>query len=499
MRLAALTPLLPLLALGAGACANEVGDEGAVMSAGDVGSETEQAFSRTCAAGPTVKGIDVSYWQSNVDWPRVAEDGVKFAFIRVSDGLNHVDTKFERNWAGARDQGILRGAYQFFRSNQDPIAQANLLIEKVGQLEAGDLPPVIDVESRDGQSAATIRRKVGQWLDHVEAALGVRPIVYTGPYFWRDQVSGADFDDHPLWIAHYGTSCPYVPPTWTSWTFHQHSSSGRVRGISGNVDMNVFNGTLNELLALTAGGTPVPTPPPPPPPADEACAVLDPAGGIIDDGGPCFVAGGDPRWLESVSSAGYDGDLITTGTTASSTTENYGEWTLKVAEEGTYELEVWIDASRPTSRQARYRVTHADGSTDATINQYSSSGWVSIGAYRLRTGAGQRVRLNDNTGENSSYGRDLAFDAMRVSRVDDSAPPAEECPRVEVYGTGGYVNVRPAPNTTRAAIGRLEDGDIVDRLDTVTGQDVEGNSTWYRVTDGQVTGYITAAYARCVE
>lgn len=496
---AALTPLALVPALLAGACANEVEDEGAVMSAGDIGSETEQAFTRTCATGPTVKGIDVSYWQSNVDWTRVADDGVKYAFIRVSDGLTHVDTKFERNWAGAKDNGIVRGAYQYFRANQDPIAQANLLIEKIGQLEPGDLPPVIDVESRDGQSAQTIARKVGQWLDHVEAALGVRPIIYTGPYFWRDQVGGADFNEYPLWIAHYGTSCPYVPPSWTQWTFHQHSSSGRVRGISGNVDMNVFNGTMNELLALTVAGTPQPAPPPPPPPADEACDVLGASGGTIDDGGPCFLAGGDPRWLQRVSSAGHDGDLITTGTTASATTENYAEWTLKVAEEGTYELEAWIDATHATARQARYRITHADGSTDATINQDSSSGWVSIGAYRLRTGAGQKVRLNDNTGENSSYGRDVAFDALRVSRVDDSAPPADECPRVEIFGTGSGLNVRPAANTSRAAVGRLEDGDIVDRLATVTGQTVQGNSTWYRVTDGQVTGYITAVYARCVE
>ncbi|MBI1946459.1 MAG: SH3 domain-containing protein [Deltaproteobacteria bacterium] len=482
-----------------GACANEVEDEGAVMSAGVVESAAEKAFTRTCAAGSTVKGIDVSYYQSNIDWAQVADDGVQYAFIRVSDGLGHVDSKFERNWAGARDQGILRGAYQFFRSNQDPIAQAELLIEKVGQLEAGDLPPVIDVESKDGQSAQTIARKVGQWLDHVEAALGVRPIIYTGPYFWRDQVGGADFDDHALWIAHYGTSCPYVPATWTSWTFHQHSSSGRVRGISGNVDMNLFNGTLNQLRALTVAGTPQPPPPPPPPPANEACAELGSTGGTIDDGGPCFLAGGDPRWLNRVAGAGFDGDLISTGTTASSTTENYAEWTLKVADEGTYELEVFVDGSRATSRQARYRITHADGSTDATINQDSSSGWISIGAYRLRTGAGQKVRLNDNTGENSSYNRDLVFDALRVSRVDDSAPPADECPRVEVFGTGSYLNVRPAPNTSRAAVGRLEDGDIVDRLDTVTGQSVQGSSTWYRITDGQVSGYITAAYARCVE
>jgi hypothetical protein len=145
----------------------------------------------------------------------------------------------------------MRGAYQFFRADEDPIAQADLLIAKVGgKLSPGDLPPVIDVESSDGQSGGTIARKVRAWLDRAESKLHVKPIVYTGPYFWRDSVGGADVNDHPLWVAHYGTSCPLVPPTWNRWTFHQFTSSGRISGISGNVDVNHFNGTLTQLKDL---------------------------------------------------------------------------------------------------------------------------------------------------------------------------------------------------------------------------------------------------------
>jgi GH25 family lysozyme M1 (1,4-beta-N-acetylmuramidase) len=481
---------IALIAVASAGCMNVV-EDAAMGLAGDVDSTYEQAMSRTCAAGTTVKGIDVSKWQDNIDWSAAAADGVKYAFIRVSDGTQYVDSKFQRNWDGAKANGILRGAYQFFRSNQDPIAQANLMIEMMGELEAGDLPPVIDVESRDGQSAATIRTKVQRWLDHVEAATGVKPIIYTGPYFWRDQVNG-DFDQYPLWVAHYGTSCPLTPETWTAWTFHQHTSSGRVRGVPGNVDMNVFNGNMDQLLALTVGSGMQP-----PPPAPANCATLDAAGGVIDDGDGCFVAGGDPDYLRRVSTRGSNGDLIWTGTTAATTVENYAEWSINVAEEGTYEIEVYIDDQYGTSQQARYRVTHADGSTDAVINQNASSGWVSIGAYRFRTGAGQKVRLNDNTGERGALGRHLVFDAIRASRLDDSSPPEDDCPRVEVFGTDSYLNIRPEPNTSRAGVGRLEDGDIVDRLETVTGQAISGNATWYRITDGQVTGYITAVYARC--
>ncbi|MDP2341618.1 MAG: GH25 family lysozyme [Deltaproteobacteria bacterium] len=249
------TTLSALIALGLVACANDVvdaADEGAVMAAG-VDATEEEALSSDCADGATVKGIDVSYYQGTIDWNRVANDGVKYAFIRVSDGAGYRDSKFDANWRGAKAQGVLRGAYQYFRSDEDAIRQADLLIEKVGgRLGPGDLPPVIDVESTDGQSRATIVRKVKQWLDRVEDKLGVRPIVYTGPYFWQDNVA-ADVDSHPLWVAHYGTSCPLVPPTWNRWTFHQYSSTGGVSGIGGNVDMNRFNGTLAELRRLEAG------------------------------------------------------------------------------------------------------------------------------------------------------------------------------------------------------------------------------------------------------
>src|SRR5262245_53102110 len=104
---------------------------------------------RVCADGPTVAGIDVSYYQKDIDWTKVKAAGVDFAFIRVSDGLNFIDSKFSSNWPSARSAGIVRGAYQFFRPGLDPVAQANLLIERMGPLEADDLPPVIDVETND--------------------------------------------------------------------------------------------------------------------------------------------------------------------------------------------------------------------------------------------------------------------------------------------------------------------------------------------------------------
>ncbi len=246
--------LLAAIPLGLFGCVNEVGDEGGFMGAGFVGSTDEEAMTAKCAGGSTVKGIDVSYYQGAIDWGRVKNDGVKFAFIRVSDGLGYHDSRFGANWSGAKAHGVLRGAYQFFRSNESAVAQADLLINKIGgHLGPDDLPPVIDVESADGQSAHTIATKVKAWLNRIHDKLGVNGIVYTGPYFWQDSVGGANLSSHPLWVAHYGTQCPLVPGAWSRWTFHQFTSSGRVAGIGGNVDTNHFNGTLAQLKSTFAG------------------------------------------------------------------------------------------------------------------------------------------------------------------------------------------------------------------------------------------------------
>lgn len=203
-----------------------------------------------------VHGIDVSYYQGTIDWNKVAAEGHKFAFIRVSDGLNYIDSKFAQNWSGAKNAGIIRGAYQFFRPNLDAVAQAQLLLDKMGPLEKGDLPPVIDVENNGGLAPADVAAQVGKWINHIESKLGVKPIIYTGYYFWKDNVKSTAFGSYLLWEPWYhdyqDTSfCPTTPDPWTKWTFWQWTSSGTVSGISGDVDRNIFDGTLDDLRKLT--------------------------------------------------------------------------------------------------------------------------------------------------------------------------------------------------------------------------------------------------------
>jgi lysozyme len=199
-----------------------------------------------CGGRPAVQGIDVSHHQDTVAWRRVRQAGIQFAFIRVSDGMTVSDPRFAQHWIGARRAGILRGAYQYFRPEESPIAQADLLIAAIRR-DAGELPPVIDVEIDSGMPPAQLEARVRAWIERVRAQLRIEPIVYTGPAFWRDRVGGADLSSQPLWLAHYTQSCPTVPEPWARWTFWQHTDRGVVPGIEGTVDLNLFDG---DALAL---------------------------------------------------------------------------------------------------------------------------------------------------------------------------------------------------------------------------------------------------------
>lgn len=210
---------------------------------------------RVCASGPTVTGIDVSYYQGTVDWAAVKRSGRAFAFARVSDGTGFRDPTFARNWAAMKREGLIRGAYQYFRASDDPIAQADLVLDAIGTLEPGDLPPVLDLETSDGMSSSTVIARAAAWVNRVEAATGRSPIIYTSIGYWETlpASSTAQFAKRPLWVANYGVSCPHVPDTWSTWRFWQFSESGSVPGVSGNTDVNVWNGTLDELRAFAAG------------------------------------------------------------------------------------------------------------------------------------------------------------------------------------------------------------------------------------------------------
>jgi lysozyme len=235
-----LTPLLALPFLFVAGCSAAPTDGASSTAADEL---------RVCAAGPTVEGVDVSYYEPNIDFAALKKGGIDFAFIRVSDGATFIDPEFSKSWAAAKQAGVLRGAYQFFRPAQDPIKQADALLNEMGPLDADDLSPVLDVEVTGGVGASTIVARIGQWVAHVKAQTGRTPIIYTSPGFWSGLGTHAEGAD-TLWVANWGVSCPSVPSSWKTWTFWQYTDSGHVAGIANKVDRNRFNGTLVDLKAF---------------------------------------------------------------------------------------------------------------------------------------------------------------------------------------------------------------------------------------------------------
>jgi GH25 family lysozyme M1 (1,4-beta-N-acetylmuramidase) len=204
-----------------------------------------------CSAGGTVEGIDVSHWNGFIDWDAVAASGRTFAFVSVGDG-SFIDPRFTQNWNNAKAAGLYRGVYQYFRASGDPIAQADIVIDRVGRLGRGDLPVVLDLEELDGESGATTAARALAWMRHIEQGTGKTPILYINVSTWLAIGSPNFLASYPLWLASWGVSCPDVPSGWRTWKFHQYSATGRVPGIFGDVDLNRFNGPLS-VLETAAG------------------------------------------------------------------------------------------------------------------------------------------------------------------------------------------------------------------------------------------------------
>ncbi|WP_298737310.1 glycoside hydrolase family 25 protein [uncultured Chitinophaga sp.] len=199
----------------------------------------------------SIHGIDVSKFQREINWEAVRQMQVdkiriSFTFIKATEGITRQDAAFKRNWDKAGKAGLVRGAYHFFYSTRDPIKQA-INFRNVVQLESGDLPPVLDIEMHNNQPAAVIRSTAKIWLEEMEKAYGIKPIIYTNLKFYNTYL-GDEFNDYPLWIAHYYQK--ERPRVNREWLFWQHSDIGRVNGIKTIVDFNVFRGDSAALMKL---------------------------------------------------------------------------------------------------------------------------------------------------------------------------------------------------------------------------------------------------------
>lgn len=202
--------------------------------------------------GYEIHGIDISHYQGDIDWAALGQYQseaypLRFVFVKATEGGDLNDETFSKNFDAARKHGYIRGAYHFFNPSTPALKQADFFIRSV-RLEKGDLPPVLDVELKGKKTGEQLKADVKSWLDRVEKHYGVKPILYTSYKFKMRYLSDSVFDSYPYWIAHYYVDSVRYEGDWRFW---QHTDVGTVPGIPKDVDLNIFNGTLDDLQRMT--------------------------------------------------------------------------------------------------------------------------------------------------------------------------------------------------------------------------------------------------------
>jgi lysozyme len=215
-----------------------------------------ESMSTINGAGAFLPGVDISRYQQKIDWGALVLSGIKFCFIKATEGARDVDAAFARHWEAAAAAGLIRGAYHFFRPQIPVSTQLDLFVRTIGQLQPGDLPPALDLEGTAGwvDIPAAARAPLAlNMLNALEGRLRATPVVYMSPWFAAELLkSSPALARFPIWIAQYSEApAPIVPKPWSTWTFWQHSQGGKVPGVSGFVDLNRFRGSLEDLKSLT--------------------------------------------------------------------------------------------------------------------------------------------------------------------------------------------------------------------------------------------------------
>lgn len=193
-------------------------------------------------------GIDISHYQGVINWNevRTSHHPIEFIFIRATMGSDGKDYQFKKNWTKAKEHGYLRGAYHYYRPNENSVEQFDNFKNTVS-LNRGDFIPILDVEKESKFGKENLQQGVLNWLKLAEQHYGVKPMVYTGLSFYKDNLKDL-INDYPLWIAAYSGSKSRLSKT--HWSFHQFTENVRVKGVRASVDGNDFKGDLVELYDM---------------------------------------------------------------------------------------------------------------------------------------------------------------------------------------------------------------------------------------------------------
>lgn len=204
-----------------------------------------------------IHGLDISHHQKIIDWDKAKESGLSFVFVKATEGIDYLDSMFVFNWTTLEKEGIIRGAYHFYVSDDDPVKQAEWFVQNVGSFE-NTLPPVVDVE-RAGHEHVTHEiylKRLMECLEYLEVLTGRRPIIYSSPHFAEKYLTQEDIGKFELWIAEYEVDAPTIPQPWQQkepgWRFWQYTFQDTVPGVPARVDRNVFADKYDRLVEMVS-------------------------------------------------------------------------------------------------------------------------------------------------------------------------------------------------------------------------------------------------------
>ena len=203
-----------------------------------------------------IHGIDISKWQGEIDWREVKRAGTAFAYMKATEGGDHLDERFHLNWEGARQAGVPRGAYHFMFWCRSAEEQAAWFKRNVPR-DADALPPVLDAEWNGHSKTCPkriapelARQKIAIMLKAMREHTGKKPIIYTDIPFHADVLEGQHID-HDFWLRSVAAE-PHEKYSTRNWKLWQFTTTGRVPGIKGAVDRNAYSGSRKDWVRFLA-------------------------------------------------------------------------------------------------------------------------------------------------------------------------------------------------------------------------------------------------------
>lgn len=212
--------------------------------------------SRNFWVGDTTKnihGIDISHHQEIINWDEVKKAGVSFVFVKSTEGIDYLDTMFLHNWTELEKENMIRGAYHFYVSDDNPVEQAEWFVKNVGNF-SNVLPPVVDVEraGHDHIKPDDYISGLMKCLVHIEKLTGRKPLIYSSPHFAEKYLTSEKIGGYELWIAEYEVEKPTIPEPWqkSGWKFWQNTFQDTIPGVPVRVDRNIFAGKFGKLVEM---------------------------------------------------------------------------------------------------------------------------------------------------------------------------------------------------------------------------------------------------------